>query len=129
MRSLIIIVCMTFGLAACQPQSTVNSNADAGAVITNTVSGDCGIASNTLADEKALFAAETAYNVPADAYVKLGSQLSADKRAAARAALMKAYEYLKLARKAYAAADGCSLKEYSDLAQAFGNEAKRFTGN
>lgn len=124
MRSLILIAVASLGLAACQPQTTepvTNSN-----VAVTAPAGDCGLASNTIYDEKALFAAETAYNIPANAYVNLGDRLPADRKAQAKAALIQAYDYLKLARVAYGAGDGCTLKQYSDLAQAFGNRAKGF---
>jgi hypothetical protein len=115
-------------LAACQPQaSDPNYNVNnTGAIPANevAVNDNCGITSNTLADEKALFAAETAYNVPADAYVRLMTTLPAETRAKVRPLLIEAYKYLKLARTAYNAGDGCSLKQYSDLAKSLGDQAK-----
>ncbi len=120
MRSLILVAALA--LVACQPATTgeppnTNSNITA-------VDSGCGIASNTLADEKALFTAETAYNVPADAYVKLGANLPADKRAAVRKVLIQAYDALKLARAAYKAGDGCSLNSYVNLVNTLGTQAK-----
>ncbi len=117
-----ILIAAVLGLAACQPQTTEpNTNSN---IAVNSAATDCGLASDTVLDEKALFAAETAYNIPANAYVSLGDRLTADRKAQAKAALISAYDYLKLARAAYAAGDGCKLKQFSDLAQAFGNRAK-----
>lgn len=123
MRTLILVACAVFGLAACQPtpQDVVtNTNTTIAAQPTH----DCGLASNTIADEKALFVAETAYNVPAHAYVTLDAtgKLPASVKTAVRPKLIQLYDYLKLARTAYNAGDGCSLKNYSDLAKALGDQ-------
>lgn len=125
MRSITLIAIAALGLAACQPQaSDPNYNVNA-ATPASTETSDCGIASNTLADEKVLFAAETAYNIPADAYVRaMAVPETLNARNAARPYLLKAYDYLKLARTAYKAGDGCSLQQYSDLAKQFGDQAK-----
>lgn len=93
------------------------------------VSGDptrCGLASGTLVDERALYAAETAYNVPANTYVTFDTagKLPASVKAVARPALVKAYAALKLARSAYAAGDVCGLKAYAETATSFANNAK-----
>lgn len=125
MKKIILFVSLAL-LAACTPATT-----DEGIAISNTnvaisaPASDCGIASNTLVDEKLLFAAETGYNIPADAYVR-AIPIAATKAARAKAQplLVEAYRYLKLARTAYAAGDGCSLKLYSDAAKAFGDRAK-----
>jgi hypothetical protein len=121
MRNYILIAATIMGLAAFTPNDSpaVNNH-----VAAETAS--CGITSNTLADEKALFTAETAYNIPADAYVRFDAagQLPASVKATVRPLLIKAYDALKLARAAYNAGDGCSLKRYSDLAEALGNQAK-----
>jgi hypothetical protein len=123
MRSLIVIA--TVALAACSPNVDPVSNSNVAApVITPVAANDCGLTRTTLLDERALFAAETAYNIPADAYVNLGDKLPAATKLQAKTALIQAYDYLLLARKAYAAADGCSLKRYSDLAVALGDKAK-----
>ena len=130
MRKLILVAIAALGLAACSPQaSDPNYNVNnTGAIVENTVAtgDDCGIASNTLADEKVLFIAETAYNVPAHAYVTFDAkgQISPELKAKVRPLLISSYTYLKLARTAYNAGDGCSLKNYVDLAKAAGDQAK-----
>lgn len=128
MRSLILISA-AFAMVACTPTTDVQNAGDN--VLNQVVSGDasqsdCGVTSNTLADEKVLFAVETAYNVPADAYVRaLGTnKLSASVKAAIQPKLVKLYDYLKLARQAYAAGDGCSLARYRDLAETLSSEVK-----
>lgn len=128
MKHLILIAAAALGLTACQPTAPVTSNGD---TVTNQASAqpaanDCGLTKGTLLDEKALFAAETAYNVPAHAYVTFDGtgKLPANVKAVAKPLLVQAYDALKLARTAYAAGDGCSLKRYSDLAVALGNKAK-----
>lgn len=126
----ILLICAAFGLAACQPQGDINTNSNV-AVSNDAAASDCGIASDTIIDEKVLFAAETAYNIPAHAYVTLDAagKLSPEIKTAVRPQLIKAYDYLKLARTAYSAGDGCSLKQYSNLAQAFANKAKSILPN
>lgn len=59
------------------------------------------------AAQKALYAAETAYNVPAQAYVTLSrnGQLPAAVKAKAKPLLLEAYHGLELARQAAAAGD------------------------
>lgn len=126
MRSLTLIVGLSvLGLAACQPQPGVESNSNV--TVSNSVAvADCGVASNTLADEKTLFAAETAYNVAANAYVNFDAsgKLPADIKATVRPKLMSAYGYLKLARSAYNAANGCQLKQYTDLVSQLAGQAR-----
>jgi hypothetical protein len=126
MRKLILIACAAF-MAACTPSTSTDEPNTNSNVSTNvTQPGNCGIASNTLADEKALFAAETAYNVPAHAYVTADAtgKLPASVKAQVRPLLIQAYDGLKLARAAYAAADGCSLNSYSNLVVSLGDRAK-----
>jgi hypothetical protein len=128
MRQLILICSAALALTACQPQPTVNSNADTGAITNNEVANvtNCGIAANTLADEKTLFAAETAYNVAANAYVNFDSQgkLPASLKAAVRPKLISAYGYLKLARGAYNASNGCQLNQYVELVKSLAGQAR-----
>lgn len=93
------------------------------------VSGDptrCGLAAGTLVDERALYAAETAYNVPANAYVTFDAagKLSPELKGKVRPVLIKAYAALKLARSAYAAGDVCGLKGYADTVTSFATNAK-----
>lgn len=129
MLKTLFAVIAAVGLVACSPQaSDPNYNVNATSAVENTISpqADCGLASDTVLDEKALFAAETAYNVPAHAYVTFDSkgQLPPELKAKVRPILISAYTYLKLARKAYNAGDGCSLKNYTDLAKGLGDQAK-----
>jgi hypothetical protein len=122
MRKLILGIC-ALGLIACQPNVGTNDVAtNSNTVVTNVEATNCGITHNTLSDEKALFVAETAYNVPADAYVRLSNTLPANVKATVRPKLIQLYNYLKLARTAYNAGDGCSLKRYSELADALGKQ-------
>lgn len=128
MRSFILIAGAALALAACQPQpSDVQTNSNVAVSNTSIAaqsSHDCGLASNTTADEKALFVAETAYNIPAHAYVTLDGtgKLPANIKVIVKPKLIQLYSYLKLARSAYNAGDGCSLKTYSDLAKALGDQ-------
>lgn len=128
MKKFVLLCGMAIGLMACQPQVSdpaTNSNVTVGTNQTiETTPSNCGISSGTNDDEKALLTAETAYNVPAQAYVKLGGNLPATTRAQVRAYLIQAYDYLKLARTAYNAADNCSLARYRDLTEAVGGKAK-----
>lgn len=59
------------------------------------------------AAQKALYAAEAAYNIPAQAYVTLNAagHLPADVKAKAKPVLLQAYHALLLARQAAAAGD------------------------
>lgn len=71
----------------------------------------CGLAAGTLVDERTLYSAETAYNVPAHAYVTADAngRLSPELKARVRPLLVNAYEHLKLARAAYRLGDVCNL--------------------
>lgn len=124
MRSLILIAVAAIGLSACQPTAN-EPNTNSNVAIATTGSG-CGIASNTLADEKVLFAAETAYNIPANAYVTFDAtgKLPSDIKAKIRPLLIQAYNGLKLARAAYNAGDTCSLNSYANLVKTLGNQAQ-----
>src|SRR5690606_2424338 len=64
----------------------------------------------TVLDERALFAAEAAYNVAANAYLAAGQTnvLPEARRAQAKAALEQAYQALLLARSAYAVSDAAT---------------------
>src|SRR5690349_289427 len=100
MRSLILLGSISLALAACQPGTAdYNTNSNGSAAVTNNdviaANGSgCGLASNTVKDEQALLVAETAYNIPAQAYVELGSKLNADTRIKVRDYLVQAYGYL-----------------------------------
>ncbi len=86
----------------------------------------CGIASGTLMDERALYTAETAYNVPANAYVTLDSQgqLSEPTKERIRPLLVKSYDALKLARAAYQAGSACNFIDAVRNVSLFANQAK-----
>lgn len=88
----------------------------------------CGLAAGTLLDEKALYGAETAYNVPANAYVTLDAngQLSPAIKAKARPMLINAFAALKLARTAYAAGNACGFQDAIKNAMSFASQAKAF---
>jgi hypothetical protein len=123
MRKLILAVAI-LGLAACQPGGgdyNTNTNASVNTISAN--GSDCGLTSNTIKDEQALLVAETAYNIPAQAYVSLGSKLPTATRTKVRGYLIQAYDYLKLARAAYNAGDNCNLQKYADLAKNLGDKA------
>lgn len=109
------------------PPETANSNGAATAsAVANATAASCGLAAGTLVDERALFAAETAYNVPANAYVQLDAagRLSGDVKARARGALVEAYRLLQLARSAYRLGDVCGLANYAGAATSFANRAR-----
>lgn len=85
-----------------------------------------GVASKTLADERAMYAAEAAYNVAASAYVTADSNgvLTPAIKAKVKPYLTKAYAALKVARSAYAAGNtGDFFTAVADLETA-ANQAK-----
>lgn len=85
-----------------------------------------GVASGTLLDEKALYAAETAYNVPATAYKTIDQAQKPPMAAAqwaaikptAKALLVDAKKYLDGARAAYALGDAATFGAQLDAAKA-----------
>ena len=107
MRSLILIAAAALAVAACKPQAA-DENYNVNSSVT---APTCGIATNTLADEKTLFSAETAYNVAADAYVRLDAtgKIPANIKAAVRPKMIDAYAALKVARQAYNLGQTCNL--------------------
>lgn len=96
-----------------------------------TLPPDCGITANTLADEKALYAAESVYNVAATAYLSFDETGLADPKVKARAqaALVQSYAALKVARDAYAIGRTCDF--YTAVAKAtnLANQAKSLLPN
>lgn len=92
----------------------------------------CGIAADTVKDEKAMYAAELAYNIPANAYVTLDAQglLSTETKAKVRPHLISAYNALTVARTAHKLSNTCAfynatalVKQSSDAAKALLNIA------
>lgn len=123
----ILIAVASLGLAACQPTAT-EPVPNSSTPVAVEAGADCGIASDTVLDEKALFGAESAYNVAAHAYVTLdgAGKLDAETKARVKPLMVSAYENLKLARGAYTAADGCDLKRYVDLVKTATDRARAF---
>ena len=113
-------------LAACQPSEPVNNNSSSGPVATVPSPASCGLAAGTLVDERTLYGAETAYNVPAHAYVTADAtgKLPADLKARVRPLLVESYRLLQLARSAYKLGDVCGLNNYAAGARNFAERAK-----
>lgn len=86
----------------------------------------CGLAAGTLADERALFTAETAYNVPAHAFVTFdrAGRLPVALKASVRPLLVRSYAYLQAARSAYRLGDVCSLASAVAGARQLADSAK-----
>lgn len=104
----------SLAMVACAPIATIASGPN------------CGLAFGTLIDEKALYGAETAYNVPANAYVTLDSQglLNTATKEQVRPLLIKSYGALKLARAAYKAGDACGFVASVRAVSNFASQAK-----
>jgi hypothetical protein len=127
MKKLAIVALACLALSACKEPTTDDpniSNSNASVAVNDPTA--CGLASGTVVDEQTLHAAETAYNVPAHAYVTLdeAKQLPASVKATVKPLLEKAYAYLKLARTAYAAGDVCGLNGYAKAAEDLSEKAK-----
>lgn len=116
-KFLMLAAVMSLGLAACNPSPNLNSNSEH---VAPTSGG--GATSNTLVDERSLFAAESAYNVAAHAYVTFDAsgQLSPALKAQTRPMLIEAYAALQAARSAYTLGDagtfGAKISAVMDLA-------------
>jgi hypothetical protein len=127
MRKLILIAALSAGLMACssdpftdnEPNTNSNVAVPANPNYNIDVAGNnCGIAVGTALDEKVLLTAETAYNVPAFAYVSFDQNakvLSPKLKSEIKPMLVQAYEMLKLARQAYNAGNACDLQKYVEL--------------
>lgn len=83
----------------------------------------------TLIDERALFAAEAAYNVAASAYLAIESTLTVDQKAPIKAALGQAYGALILARHARDIGEADSFVEQTRAALAFASRANTLIGS
>jgi len=83
-------------------------------------------AQGTLADERALYALEAAYNVAAHAYVTADDrgQLSAELKARIRPALQSSYAALLAARAAYRAGDAATFAAQAGAVVEFANRAR-----
>lgn len=86
------------------------------------------IAQASTLDEKALIAAETAFNVPAYAYVELDAKglLSDSLKADLKPLLLGGYEALKAARLAYEAGDAETFNAQVEAALKFAETANGF---
>ena len=84
------------------------------------------VANLTVIDEKALYAAEALYNVPAHAYVAADSNgtLPVGVKAALKPVLVQAYAALKVARAAYAAGNATGFADAVDKLSRLSGEAK-----
>lgn len=92
-------------LAACQPAPAPGNASEPIA--------SAGLGDATVMDEKALYALEAAYNVPAHAYVTADAKglLNDATKAKVKPLLVKAYDALKLARMAYATGNSANFAE------------------
>lgn len=104
-RFCMLLLC--FALAACNtPDAGLHNNTAS----TNPASVQCNGFSATAIDDKAMLAAETVYNIPANAYVTLNNagKLSADVKATAKPLLIKLAALLGDVRTAYSVGDACT---------------------
>ncbi len=122
MRCLLILGALA--LAACQPVVVAPASAPVAPVAAP--SAGSGLTGATLIDEKLLVAAETAYNVPAHAYVTAdgNKQLSPALKARVKPLLQSAYRALKLARASYAVGDASGFNRQFAALKSFANQAK-----
>ena len=119
------ILFLALALSACAPIAPI-ATVSVPPVAANSAAVACGLAAGTLLDEKALYGAEAAYNVPASAYVELDSQhlLSASVKASIKPLLINSFAALKVARAAYSVGSACGYREAIANAISFGNQAK-----
>lgn len=82
------------------------------------------VCSHTAYDEKAMYALEALYNVPAQAYVTADQRglINATLKAQLKPKLQQAYTYLKGARAAYEICDTTTLGSYQTALQKFHDE-------
>jgi hypothetical protein len=105
-----IFACLS--LAACGPMVATTQPEPI------SMASNCGLASGTLADEKAMYAAEATYNVTAQAFLEANNtgKLSPALRDTAKTKLLAAYQALKLARVAYKVGNTCDFfSNFSNL--------------
>lgn len=120
MRKLALTLLIGASLAGC---TTL-----AGSSVSTSTCASGGVASFTVLDDKAVYAAEALYNVPAYAYVSANKNgtLPASVKAWAKPKLIQLYSMLKLARAAYKAGDvagfNCQFAAMTNLS----NEVKTY---
>jgi hypothetical protein len=108
-------LCAAMALAACSGMQSVAQTASPPSGAPAVPSGSTVISADA---QKSLYAAETAYNVPAHAYVTLldAGSLPANIKAKAKPALQAAYQALKLARQAAAVGDSIAVMLHANAA-------------
>lgn len=111
MNRAFILLASCLSLCACDP----NANTTTEAISTPSPTATS-IADLTLMDEKAMYGAEVLYNVPANAYViaDAGNLLKPEVKATIKPKLIKLYDYLKLARLAYAAGNSIEFAQHKN---------------
>lgn len=116
MKKLILACCAALALTACGPTGTIP---DIGAPIASTQA--------TTMDEKALIALELAYNTAGTAYLTARDRglLPAATLTQSRTALLRSYDALLLARRAYSIGDASSFSAQAALVISAAGEAKR----
>ena len=89
------------------------------------------IAATTAVDDRAMFAVEAAYNVPAHAYVTADANglLTPAVKAQAKPLLLQAYEALELARAAYQAGNAAGFEAQAAAVQDLANRANALIPN
>jgi hypothetical protein len=118
-----LLLVAAMALSACSPNapSSAGTNAPPAAA-----SSSGGLLSHTVADEKAMYAAEAAYNVAASAYISADTRglLSASVKAAVKPKLQAAYAALKTLRDAYALGNTSNFSALYSNAVRLANDAK-----
>lgn len=117
-------------LAACQPPGSTPSPATASTSASGPSSpsgGVCRPLTGTVVDERALYAAEAAYNVPAHAYVSAEGtgRLPANVKAVVKSLLQEAYRLLRLAREAYCLGDFAGMRRLADSVKKSADDANK----
>lgn len=122
MKNLILAMAASLALAACATTGTTIPDIQ----VVNRPEVPAGTTVISDAARKALYAAEAAYNVPAQAYVTLNAsgKLSPEVKAKAKPILQQAYQGLKLARQAAAAGDTVGVMFQAGEAQRLAAAAK-----
>jgi hypothetical protein len=102
-------------LAGCQQALQGGIAGNAGVIVSTPV---CTL---TTADQKAMWAAEAAYNIPSSAYISANSRglVSPELKATLKPKLVTAYEWLKGARAAYKICNRDSLMDYKRALETF----------
>ncbi len=115
-------------LAGCNglAEAILNTGNSQPTIVNSGAPAETGVTSTTRADEALLFAAEAAYNVPADAYVTLNraGQLPPAIKASAKAFLMSAYARLQDARRLYRLGNARDFRTAANAAIGLANSAR-----